>query len=77
MTIGKGFGLLFEMGCGKTLTAISVAGILYRQGLIRRVLVACPTSITAVWAKDIELCRVSLSGGSSAGRQEKAAGRAR
>lgn len=53
MTTGKGFGLLFEMGCGKTLTAISVAGILYRQGLIRRVLVVCPTSITAVWAKDI------------------------
>ena len=24
MTTGKGFGLLFEMGCGKTLTAISV-----------------------------------------------------
>ena len=23
---GKGFGLLFEMGCGKTLTAIAIAG---------------------------------------------------
>lgn len=26
----KGFGLLFEMGCGKTLTAIMIAGeVLY------------------------------------------------
>ena len=24
---GKGFGLLFEMGCGKTLTAIAIAEI--------------------------------------------------
>ena len=24
--INKGFGLLFEMGCGKTLTAIAIAG---------------------------------------------------
>ena len=26
---GKGFGLLFEMGCGKTLTAIAIAGAAY------------------------------------------------
>lgn len=26
----KGFGLLFEMGCGKTLTAIMIAGTAYR-----------------------------------------------
>ena len=25
----KGFGLLFEMGCGKTLTAIAIMGALY------------------------------------------------
>ena len=24
--VNKGFGLLFEMGCGKTLTAIAIAG---------------------------------------------------
>ena len=48
-----GFGLLFEMGCGKTLTALAIAGVLYNTGKIRRVLVACPTSITAVWEKDI------------------------
>lgn len=26
----KGFGLLFEMGCGKTLTAIMIAGTAYQ-----------------------------------------------
>lgn len=49
----KGFGLLFEMGLGKTLTAISIAGALYQQGKADRVLVCCPTSITSVWRKDI------------------------
>lgn len=38
---GKGFGLLFEMGCGKTLTAIAVAGAGYRAGKISRVLIVC------------------------------------
>ena len=30
----KGFGLLFEMGCGKTLTAIMIAGTAYQLSLI-------------------------------------------
>lgn len=50
---GKGFGLLFEMGCGKSLTAIAAMGALYERGLIRRVLVACPGSVVSVW--DAEL----------------------
>ena len=29
MTEGKGFGFLFEMGCGKTLTAIATMGAAY------------------------------------------------
>lgn len=45
----KGFGLLFEMGCGKTLTAIAVAGAGYRMGKIKRVLIVAPTSVVAVW----------------------------
>lgn len=36
---GKGFGLLFEMGCGKTLTAIAIAGAAYEKGAIEKVLV--------------------------------------
>ena len=36
---GKGFGFLFEMGCGKTLTAIAVAGAAYEMGAIEKVLI--------------------------------------
>lgn len=50
---GKGFGLMFEMGCGKSLTAIAIMGALFEQGLIRRVLVACPGSIVAVWESEL------------------------
>lgn len=50
---GGGFGLLFEMGCGKTLTAIAIAGALYRSNRIARVLVAAPTTVCDVWAKDL------------------------
>lgn len=50
---GKGFGLLFEMGCGKSLTAIAIMGAMFEQGLIRRVLVACPGSIVAVWESEL------------------------
>jgi SNF2 family DNA or RNA helicase len=49
-----GFGLLFEMGCGKTLTAIAIAGSLYRHGMIGRVLVVAPTSVCSVWPHDLE-----------------------
>lgn len=51
---GKGFGLLFEMGCGKTLTAIMIAGTGYRLGKIRKVLVVAPTSVCSVWGNDLE-----------------------
>ena len=51
---GAGFGLLFEVGCGKTLTAISIAGVLFEKNKIERVLVVCPSSIVSVWEQDIE-----------------------
>lgn len=51
---GKGFGFLFEMGCGKTLTAIAVIGAGYQMGYIRRVLVVAPTSVVPVWPKEFE-----------------------
>ena len=54
MALSKGFGLLFEMGCGKTLTAIAVAGVGFQQGRIRRVLIAAPTSVCAVWPKEFQ-----------------------
>ena len=52
--VGKGFGLLFEMGCGKTLTAIAVAGAGYQIGKIKRVLIVAPTSVVAVWPKEFQ-----------------------
>lgn len=50
----KGFGFLFEMGCGKTLTAIATAGAAYQAGKIERVLIVAPTSVCSVWPKEFE-----------------------
>lgn len=50
--VNKGFGLLFEMGCGKTLTAIAVTGAAYQMGKVKRVLIVAPTSVCAVWPKE-------------------------
>ena len=52
-TDGKGFGLLFEMGCGKSLTAIAIAGAMYQRGKVRRVLVAAPGSVVSVWEHEL------------------------
>lgn len=49
-----GFGFLFDMGCGKTLTAISVVGAAYQNGFIKRVLIVAPSSVVAVWPKEFE-----------------------
>lgn len=43
-----------EMGCGKTLTAIAIAGAAYQAGKIDRMLVIAPTSVVAVWPKELE-----------------------
>lgn len=52
--INKGFGLLFEMGCGKTLTAIAIAGAGYQMGRVERLLIVAPTSVVAVWPKELQ-----------------------
>jgi len=46
--------LLMEMGTGKTITSIAVAGALYEAGKIRRVLVVAPLSILGVWREEFE-----------------------
>lgn len=53
-SVNKGFGLLFEMGCGKTLTAIAIAGAGYQMGKIERLLIVAPTSVVAVWPKELQ-----------------------
>lgn len=50
----KGFGFLFEMGCGKTLTAIATLGTAYKLGKIEKVLIIAPTSVCSVWPKEFE-----------------------
>lgn len=51
-TEGRGFGFLFEMGCGKTLTAIATMGAAYEMGAIKTVLIIAPTSVCSVWPKE-------------------------
>lgn len=48
----RGAALLLEMGCGKTLVSIAIAGALLRAGKIRRALVVAPLSILGVWREE-------------------------
>ena len=52
--ISSGFAFLFEMGCGKTLTAIATMGAASQLGAIDRVLIIAPTSVVAVWPKEFD-----------------------
>ena len=47
-----GTALLMEMGTGKTLTTIGIAGALSLMGRIKRVLVVAPLSILGVWLEE-------------------------
>ncbi len=49
-----GAALLMEMGTGKTLTSIAVAGRGYLNGKIKKLLVVCPSSVMSVWKKELE-----------------------
>ena len=49
----SGAALLMEMGTGKSLVGLAVAGILFRFSLIERVLVVCPLSIMGVWEEEL------------------------
>jgi SNF2 family DNA or RNA helicase len=48
----RGYALLMEMGCGKTLVAIANSGHLYQTGRLRRVLVVAPLSILGMWEEE-------------------------
>lgn len=50
----RGYALLMEMGTGKTITAVAIAGYLYLSGKIRRTLVVAPLSIVGVWQEEFE-----------------------
>ena len=49
----SGAALLMEMGTGKSLVGLAIAGILFRFSLIERVLVVCPLSIMGVWEEEL------------------------
>lgn len=50
----RGVALLLEMGTGKSLVALAVAGCLYQYGMIDRVLIVAPLSILGVWEEEFE-----------------------
>ncbi len=50
----NGVALLMEMGTGKTLTSIAIAGALYQFGKVNRILITAPLSILGVWEQEFE-----------------------
>ena len=48
----QGVALLMEMGTGKTLVSIAVAGCMYQHDKVKRVLVVAPLSIHSVWEEE-------------------------
>ena len=50
----RGTALLMEMGTGKTIVSIAVAGCMYQYGKVNRVLVVAPLSILGIWQEEFE-----------------------
>ena len=44
-----------EMGLGKTMQAIIAARLLWREGLVNRILVVCPKTLIPNWHREIEM----------------------
>lgn len=49
----RGFALLMEMGCGKTLASLELAARLHITSGVERVLVVCPSSVVPVWSREV------------------------
>ena len=47
-----GAALLMEMGTGKTITSIAIAGALWQTGRVKRALIVAPLSILGVWQEE-------------------------
>ena len=54
MRKSKSVAILAEMGTGKTLISIGIAGELYLKGKINKALIVAPLSITKVWEEEFE-----------------------
>lgn len=48
----SGAALIVEMGCGKSLISVAVAGELFNERRIRNLLIVCPLSICEVWEEE-------------------------
>ena len=48
----KGCAFLMDMGTGKTITTIALAGTLYHKHKVLKLLVVCPKSIVDVWDQE-------------------------
>lgn len=48
------FGLLHDMGCGKTLTMIALLLTMHEEGLAESMFVACPSSVVGSWQGECE-----------------------
>lgn len=46
--------LLMDMGTGKTISTVAIAGRMFLDGYIRRMLIIAPTSVCAVWPNEFE-----------------------
>jgi len=47
-----GYALLYQVGLGKSLTAIAAAGARYRRGEVKRLLIICPLAVQSVWERE-------------------------
>ncbi len=50
----NGYGLLYDVGLGKSLTAVAVMGARHLHNGITRVLVVCPLAVVPVWERECE-----------------------
>lgn len=48
----EGYGLLFDVGLGKSLTAVAVAGARHKKKQVERVLVISPLAVVPVWEQE-------------------------
>lgn len=51
---GGGVALMMDMGTGKTLSTVAIAGRMFLDGYIRRLLIIAPTSVCAVWPQEFQ-----------------------
>lgn len=49
-----GYGLLYEVGLGKTLTAAAVAGARFNRSEVKKLLIVCPLAVLPVWEKEMK-----------------------